>query len=158
MWNAGPLSLSFSHTTALRSRSPVLFPRRPATAPRPPADVACPPRLSTLPAARSASKDRTIKYWDADKFEALLTLDGHQGMVWCLAVGAQGEFVVTAGSDRSLRRWDRTEEAFFVEEERERRLEGIFDQGLEDGPDAKVRTEIERRRAGCQRSCFRCCP
>ena len=48
-----------------------------------------------------------MKYWDADKFEALLTLDGHHAAVWCLAISGQGDFVVTAGADRSLRRWAR---------------------------------------------------
>jgi U3 small nucleolar RNA-associated protein 12 len=80
----------------------------------------------------SASKDRTLRYWDADKFEPLLTLPGHASEVWGLAVSSLGEFVVTAGHDRALRRWERTEEPFFVEEERERRLESLFEEGLED--------------------------
>ena len=54
-------------------------------------------------------KDKTVKYWDADKFEPLLQLDGHHGQVWCLAVSSGGEFLVTGGADRSLRRWERTE-------------------------------------------------
>ena len=32
---------------------------------------------------------------------------------------------------RSLRRWERTEEPFFVDEERERRLESLFEADLE---------------------------
>lgn len=28
-----------------------------------------------------AGKDKVLKYWDADKFEQLLTLDGHHGEV-----------------------------------------------------------------------------
>jgi U3 small nucleolar RNA-associated protein 12 len=39
---------------------------------------------------------------------------------------------VTAGSsDRSIRRWERTSEPFFVEEEKERRLESLFEADME---------------------------
>lgn len=63
----------------------------------------------------SVGKDRLIKYWDADKFELLLTLEGHHADVWCLAIGNRGDFIVTGSHDRSIRRWDRTEEPFFIE-------------------------------------------
>lgn len=63
----------------------------------------------------SVGKDRLVKYWDADKFELLLTLEGHHAEVWCLAVSNRGDFIVTGSHDRSIRRWDRTEEPFFVE-------------------------------------------
>lgn len=39
----------------------------------------------------------------------------------------------TGSHDRSLRRWQRGSEPFFVEEERERRLEGLFEADLEAG-------------------------
>ena len=38
---------------------------------------------------------------------------------------------MSAGADRSLRVWQRTEEPFFVEEEREKRLESLFEADLE---------------------------
>ena len=63
----------------------------------------------------SVGKDRTVKYWDADKFELLLTLEGHHAEVWCLAVSSRGDFIVTGSHDRSIRRWDRTEEQLFIE-------------------------------------------
>ena len=72
-----------------------------------------------------------VKYWDADKFEHLLTLEGHQSEVWCMAVSSLGDYVMTGSHDRSLRRWDRTDEPFFVEEEREKRLESLFEADLE---------------------------
>jgi U3 small nucleolar RNA-associated protein 12 len=37
----------------------------------------------------------------------------------------------TGGQDRSIRRWERTSEPFFVEEEKERRLESLFEADLE---------------------------
>lgn len=82
----------------------------------------------------TAGKDRLIKYWDADKFENILTLEGHWGEVWGLAVSSLGDFLVSGSSDRSLRLWERTEEQVFVEEERERELENIFEAELE-GPE-----------------------
>ncbi|KAK9845965.1 hypothetical protein WJX81_007060 [Elliptochloris bilobata] len=75
----------------------------------------------------TAGKDRALKYWDADRWELLLTLAGHHAEVWCVAVSAAGDFAVSGGADRSLRVWRRTEEPFFVEEERERRLESLFE-------------------------------
>lgn len=42
----------------------------------------------------SASKDKTVKYWDADKFLHVMTLEGHHSEIWCLAVSFDGEFVV----------------------------------------------------------------
>lgn len=63
----------------------------------------------------SVGKDRLVKYWDADKFELLLTLEGHHADVWCLAISNRGDFIVTGSHDRSIRRWDRTEEPFFIE-------------------------------------------
>lgn len=78
-----------------------------------------------------AGKDKVVKYWDVDKFEQLLTLEGHHGEVWCMALSAHGDFLVTGSHDRSLRRWERTDEPFFVEEEREKRLESLFEADLE---------------------------
>ena len=51
--------------------------------------------------------------------------------VWCLAVSTMGDFTVTSGADRALRIWQRTEEPFFVEEEKEKRLESLFEADLE---------------------------
>ncbi|KAJ0046895.1 hypothetical protein Pint_04783 [Pistacia integerrima] len=85
----------------------------------------------------SVGKDRLIKYWDADKFELLLTLEGHHPDVWCLAISNRGDFIVTGSHDRSIRRWDRTEEPFFIngvlkmQEEKEKRLEEMFESNLD---------------------------
>lgn len=51
--------------------------------------------------------------------------------VWCLAVGSLGDIVLSGSHDRSLRRWERTEEPFFIEEEKEKRLESLFEADLE---------------------------
>ena len=82
----------------------------------------------------TAGKDKLVKYWDADKFELLLDLPGHHGEVWALKVSSLGDFVLSGGHDRSIRRFEKTEEAFFVEEEKEKRLESLFEEDL-DAPD-----------------------
>ncbi|KAG2501235.1 hypothetical protein HYH03_001042 [Edaphochlamys debaryana] len=81
--------------------------------------------------AFSAGRDRLLKYWDLDRFELLLELPGHHAELWCLGVSQFGDFVVTGSHDRSIRRWERTAEPFFVEEERERRLESLFEADVE---------------------------
>lgn len=79
----------------------------------------------------TVGKDKMLKYWDLDRFELLLELSGHHGEVWSLAVSQFGDFVITGSHDRSLRRWERTSEPFFVEEEKERRLESLFEGDVE---------------------------
>lgn len=51
-----------------------------------------------------------------------------------MALSAHGDFLVTGSHDRSLRRWERTDEPFFVEEEREKRLESMFEADVEVKP------------------------
>ncbi|KAL2041395.1 hypothetical protein N7G274_005777 [Stereocaulon virgatum] len=78
----------------------------------------------------SASKDRLIKYWDGDKFEQIQKLDGHHGEIWALAVSRTGEFLVSASHDKSIRVWDQTDEQIFLEEEREKELEELYESTL----------------------------
>ena len=47
--------------------------------------------------------------------------------VWCLAVSTLGDMVVTGSADRSIRVWERTDEPFFAEEEKENRLDSLFE-------------------------------
>lgn len=51
--------------------------------------------------------------------------------VWALDVSADGSFVLSGGHDRSLRLWRRTDEMVFLEEERERELEDLFEAELD---------------------------
>lgn len=78
----------------------------------------------------SASKDHFVKYWDGDKFEQIQRLDGHHGEIWALAVSRTGDFVVTASHDKSIRVWQQTDEQIFLEEEREKELEELYEQTL----------------------------
>lgn len=46
-------------------------------------------------------------------------LQGHHQEVWCLALSPNGDYVVSASHDKSLRLWERTREPLILEEERE---------------------------------------
>lgn len=83
----------------------------------------------------TVSKDKMLKYWDGDKFECIQKLDGHHGEIWTIAASHKGRFVVTAGSDKSLRVWEKTEEPLFLEEERERELEQLYESNLPQADD-----------------------
>lgn len=58
----------------------------------------------------SASKDKLIKYWNADNFEQILSLPSHHKEVWSLVVSPQGTFFVSASRDNSIRFWDELDE------------------------------------------------
>ena len=78
----------------------------------------------------SASKDRMIKYWDGDKFEQIQRLAGHHGEIWAIAVSRTGEFLVSTSHDKSIRVWHQTDEQIFLEEEREKELEELYENTL----------------------------
>ncbi|KAI0478827.1 WD domain-containing protein [Xylariaceae sp. FL0804] len=97
----------------------------------------------------SASKDRTVKYWDGDKFEQIQRLDGHQGEIWALAISRASEpaFIVSASHDKSIRVWQETDEQIFLEEEREREIEELYESTLttsldQDADDEDVNGEV----------------
>ncbi|KAK3330816.1 hypothetical protein B0H66DRAFT_635806 [Apodospora peruviana] len=96
----------------------------------------------------SAGKDRVIKYWDGDKFEQIQRIDGHHGEIWALAVSHSGTFFVSASHDKSIRVWQETDEQIFLEEEREKEIEELYEStlttSLEQDPDA----EDENREVG----------
>jgi U3 small nucleolar RNA-associated protein 12 len=75
----------------------------------------------------TSSKDGTVRYWDGDRFEPILLLHGHSAEVNCLTVSRTGAFVLSGGMDRQVRVWERTKDIVFLEEERERELEQMFD-------------------------------
>lgn len=78
----------------------------------------------------SASKDKVIKYYDGDKFEQIQKLNGHHGEIWAMAIARSGEFLVSASHDKSIRVWQQTDEQIFLEEEREKELEELYENTL----------------------------
>lgn len=75
----------------------------------------------------TSSKDGTLRYWDGDRFNQVLLLNGHFSEVNCLALSKTGAFVLSGGMDRQVRVWERTRDMVFIEEEREREMEDMFD-------------------------------
>ncbi|EJU06188.1 WD40 repeat-like protein [Dacryopinax primogenitus] len=80
----------------------------------------------------SVGKDKVLKYWDGDKFENIQKFEGHHAEIWALAVAHNGQFVVTGSHDKSIRIWEKTDEPLFLEEERERELEEMYERGIAD--------------------------
>jgi len=64
------------------------------------------------------------------QFDKIQTLEGHHGEVWALTVGNRGNFVVTGSHDKSIRIWEKLDDPLFLEEERERDLEKLYDANL----------------------------
>lgn len=87
----------------------------------------------------SASKDGMVKTWDAQKFEQVQRLEGHKGEIWAMAVSRTGEMVVTASHDKSLRLWEVGDDLVFLEEERERELERMYERDMADNLDRDYR-------------------
>jgi len=75
----------------------------------------------------TTSKDGTLRFWDADRFQQILVLEGHTAETNCLCINKTGAFVLSGGMDRQIRVWERTKDIVFLEEERERELEKVFD-------------------------------
>ncbi|RXK35130.1 hypothetical protein M231_07605 [Tremella mesenterica] len=89
----------------------------------------------------SIGKDGLLKYWDGDKFELVQTLRGHQAEIWSLAVSNNSSYVVTSSHDKSIRIWEKTDEPLFLEEEREKELEQMYDTNLVDSLNPRVEKE-----------------
>ena len=59
-----------------------------------------------------------------------MKLEGHHGEVWSLAISKRGDFIVSASHDRSIRIWEQTDEPLFLEEEREKEMEEMYEATL----------------------------
>ena len=44
-----------------------------------------------------------VKYWDGDRFELILELKAHSADLWALTVSKNGDFLASAGNDKSVR-------------------------------------------------------
>lgn len=92
----------------------------------------------------SVSKDGALKSWDADKFEQIQKLDSHHGEIWAMAISQTGDTIVTASHDKSIRLWQVGDDLIFLEEERERELEEMYEATLAQNMDRDFQDEDEQ--------------
>lgn len=78
----------------------------------------------------SAGKDGLLKYWDGDKFECIQKLSAHQSEVWSIGISNDASFVVSTAHDHSIRIWKETEDQVFIEEEKEKEMDEMYETGL----------------------------
>jgi U3 small nucleolar RNA-associated protein 12 len=95
----------------------------------------------------SASKDRVIKSWDGDKFEQIQKMKGHHGEIWAMTIARTGDFIVTASHDKSIRIWSKSDEPIFLEEEREREMEDLYEKTLATSLEGEEAVDGERAEA-----------
>lgn len=80
----------------------------------------------------SAGKDGVIKYWDGDKFECIQKIPAHQSEVWCLVTSSDGSFVISTSHDHSIKLFSITNDQVFIEEEREKEMDEMYENTLLD--------------------------
>ena len=51
----------------------------------------------------------------------------HTTQVWGVGIAHDGSYMASVSHDRSVRVWERTDEQVFLEEEKEKRLEEMFE-------------------------------
>ncbi|CAJ0575517.1 unnamed protein product, partial [Mesorhabditis spiculigera] len=83
----------------------------------------------------SAGRDGKIRQWDAVKFEAVQKLDRHTAEMRALAQTSNGNMLLTASHDRSIRGWELTEEIIVLQEEEEVEREKLYEEKLADDED-----------------------
>lgn len=78
----------------------------------------------------TCSKDKFIKYWDGDKFDQVQKFAAHLGEVWGLAINSDGEFFVSISHDSSIRIWKQDNDEVFIQEEREKEMDELYENEL----------------------------
>ncbi|KAJ8983271.1 hypothetical protein NQ317_007171 [Molorchus minor] len=71
----------------------------------------------------SCGKDGKVKEWDGDTYDKIITLHGHAGEAWSLAVSPNGQFVVSSGADRVIRLYEKSDQPLVLEDEQEEERE-----------------------------------
>lgn len=67
----------------------------------------------------SCGKDGKVKQWDADSFVQIQSLPSHLGQAYNLAVSISGHYLVSCGSDRTIRLFERSDEPIVLEDMQE---------------------------------------
>uniref|UniRef100_F1KVA7 WD repeat-containing protein 3 n=1 Tax=Ascaris suum TaxID=6253 RepID=F1KVA7_ASCSU len=80
----------------------------------------------------SAGKDGLLKQWDGDKFERIQVLSLHSAEIRAITQTTNGNFLVSASHDKSIRLWELTEEIIVLQEEEEMEREKEYEKRLTD--------------------------
>lgn len=94
----------------------------------------------------TCSKDKFIKYWDGDKFEQVQKFAANLGEVWGISISSDGEFFVSVSHDFSIRLWKQDNDEVFIQEEREKEMDELYENELLtslEGDDITPRRKIE---------------
>lgn len=83
----------------------------------------------------SCGKDGKVKQWDGDTFEQIQSVPAHLGAAYWLDVSKTGHYLVTSGSDRTIRLFVRTDEPIVLEDMQEMEREEIEQKKLATGSD-----------------------
>lgn len=94
----------------------------------------------------SCSKDRCIKYVNADTYEQIMSFADHHGEVWGIGLSSIGDQVFSVSSDKSIRVWRQTSEQLFLDDEREREAENLVLEEL-DAHNVAVRLAVSGRKS-----------
>lgn len=86
----------------------------------------------------SCGKDGKIKQWDADTFAQIQTVSSHLGQAYCLDVSKSGYYIVSSGSDRAIRLFERSDEPIVLEDMQETEREEIEQQKLATGNEEPI--------------------
>lgn len=86
----------------------------------------------------SCGKDGKIKQWDADSFVQIQSVPSHLGQAYCLDVSKTGHYIVSSGSDRTIRLFERSDEPIVLEDMQETEREEIEKQKLATGTDDPI--------------------
>ena len=73
----------------------------------------------------STGRDGRVRYWDCDSnLDRILNFEkAHFGDAWGLAVSQDASFFVSVGKDRRIRRYNRTRDLVFIDEEKAKEME-----------------------------------
>lgn len=96
----------------------------------------------------SAGKDGLVKYWDGDKFQCIQKLAAHQSEVWALCVSKDGLFVALTSHDHLIRIWSATNDQVFLEEEREKEMDELYETELLDSLETEEGADKEDESVG----------
>lgn len=83
----------------------------------------------------SCGKDGKVKQWDGDSFEQIQSLPSHLGAAYWLDVSKTGHYLVSSGSDRTIRLFARSDEPIVLEDMQEMEREEIEQKKLATGAD-----------------------